>query len=233
MADAPDHLRALIEDHEPEELDPALEACLFMHDDGWVSLKHPLVYSIMHNPMFNRMVNVQFKHKKKALAQAELDGDWATYIWLHERPYRSGALAAIADRLDGPTYWELLASVWIDSENIVQMRDQWDELLADTREGREFMMSDDERAALAALPELITVYQGHTDERDDGWSWTTDRDIAEWFAGRFANLEGGEPRMTIGNVARRSVVAYLLRRNEYEVLVNPDFVVATREVEVG
>jgi hypothetical protein len=50
--------------------------------------------------------------------QARASGDWCTYIWLHERPYRVEALQDIAFNLRGREYWEMVSHVWSDSENI-------------------------------------------------------------------------------------------------------------------
>jgi hypothetical protein len=47
-------------------------------------------------------------------------------------------------------------------------------------------MEENERSYLAKLPEEITVYRGCRRKNDCGLSWTTDREVAEWFANRFA-----------------------------------------------
>ena len=78
--------------------------------------------------------------------------------------------------------------------------------------------------ALAALPEQVEIFQGHTHRRDDGWSWTTERAVAVWFAHRFALLEGARPRLSRAFVSRSNVTAYLLSRGESEVLVPPECV---------
>ena len=195
---------------------------------GIRAIKHPLVFSVMHHPAFNFYLNQQLAAKRRLLAEAEAKGDWHSYVFLHERPYRADALAEIADRIDDPTYyWDLLSCVWIDSENIREMHDLWDVLLADPRPHRDEMMHDDELEALRELPDEFVVYQGHTNTRRDGWSWTTNVDTAEWFARRFANLEHDKPCVTTGTVRRSDVTAYFLRRGEYEVLVDPAHVTIT------
>lgn len=206
------------------DLDPELADHLREGVVGGSAIKHPLVQSMFHHPRMNAMANAQLAEKRKRLAEAETGGDWHTYVFLHERPWRAEALAEIADRLDGPTYWALLSVVWIDSENIVEMRWLWDELLADDRDGREDIMHDDELVELAELPDVIKVFQGHTTERNDGWSWTTQRHTAEWFARRFADLEQDSPRVSVGVVRKSAVLAYFTRRSEAEVLVDPEAV---------
>ena len=54
------------------------------------------------------------------------------------------------------------------------------------------------------------------------WSFSTNRDKAEWFANRFAMLEGGYPMLSIGTVDKSDVLAYLLGRGEFEILAPPD-----------
>ena len=206
----------------PCELRPELQDCIMEMALG-LMIKHKYVNDI-YVPAFHARYNMQYEYKVEAVAKALADERWGTYIMLHERPWRFEALTDIADRLDDETFWDAVSMVWMDSENIPQHQDEWDELLRSDRPGHEAMMDDEERAALAALPPIVTVYQGHTDERDDGWSWTTDRDKAIWFGNRFANLEQAEARMTTGMVRREDILAYLLGRGESEVLVDPDLV---------
>ena len=88
-------------------------------------------------------------------------------------------------------------------------------------------MDDDRRRTVRArrsLPDKILVYQGRTETNDDGWSWTTKRDTAVWFANRFARFDKDRPWLTIGTVDKANVKAYLLARNEFEILVDPGYV---------
>lgn len=204
-----------------QELDDELAACLV---DGPIgkAIKHPLVVAPVYGPGLNAFYNEQLRSKQAEISAAIRDGGYAQVVWLHERPWRAEAFAAIAARLDDSQYWRLLAQVWIDSENIVEMAALWDDLLRADRPDRAAMMTDDEQAALAALPERIEVFQGHTDRRDDGWSWTTDDETATWFAHRFARLEGGTPRLSRGWVRRSEVFAHLLSRGEAEILAPPE-----------
>lgn len=207
----------------PDPLHPDLEASIWESPSGFVFIKHPLVNTI-HSPGTNRVVNRQYEAKKAELARAADEGEWATWIWIHERPWRFEALLEVADKVDDEQFWHGVRDVWMDSENIREHEDEWDELLRTDRPGREHMMDDEEREALAALPDEITVYQGHTDERDDGWSWTTNRQTAEWFARRFASMEDGEPLLTTATVKKGDVTAYLLGRSEFEILTAPETV---------
>lgn len=220
MNDQIDAMRELLGKSEP--LVPPLEACLVDTSSGpWI--KNPLV-NTMYTPAMNALYNAQYRSKLTHLAELAEKGAWDLWIWLHERPWRFDALCEIADEMTDEEFWQEVAQVWIDSENIRENAEAWDELLRTDRPGHEHMMGRAERVALLGLPEIIDVYQGHTDQRDDGWSWTTDRDKAEWFAHRFAAFEDSEPALSIGSVLRQDVLAYFTGRNESEILIAPELV---------
>jgi hypothetical protein len=114
-------------------------------------------------------------------------------------------------------------------------------------------MSEEERKAFEALPDPVQVFRGfHRDGGERGFSWTTDREMAEWFAQVFnrgpkwyrrpgsepdAPLlwgdPGGVPRVASGTVAKRDVLAYLLEREESEVLTLPEQVMLTGIERLG
>lgn len=212
-----------------EPLDPELAA--WIDDTGALGqmIKHPLVYDIT-GVQFPGPANARLKYKKEALAKAHAEKNWNTVIFLHERPFRASALYRLAvDRgaeISNEDYWELVGSVWTDSENIWQNEDEWEYLFASQRPGREHMMDEEERAAFAALPDTLTVYRGcHRELNEDGLSWTLDRERAAWFAKRFANVTESDPIVHVGDVRKADVMAHFLGRNESEiVLINPDVI---------
>jgi len=203
-------------------LDPELAECIVETTHGFIFVKHPLVNTLYMPGVEHKRLNAALAYKRKALAEAKAAKQWHSFIYLHERPWRLEALQEIAPDMTDQEFWEKVTSVWMDSENIRECYQAWDRLLRIDRHGRNFMMDDDERAFLAKLPKVLTVWQGHTVERDDGWSWTLNKDKAEWFAHRFARLEDSEPVLTEGRVYRNDVVAYLTSRGEDEILVAPE-----------
>lgn len=196
-----------------EPLHPDLEECLVMTGFGRM-VHHPLV--IEHAPR-PALVNVRYEAKRQALLEAMREGEWSRVIWLHERPYRLDAFMQIEDDLDDDEYWSLLADIWIDSENIWQNTDQWRQLFESRRSGSP--MTDEEEAALAAMPDPIPVYRGGVEDANEyGLSWTTDRERAEWFAVRMtADDEVGV--VLEGMVAKKDVAAYFTGRGENEIVV--------------
>ena len=208
----------------PEELEPDLEYYVD-ESNGFPTLRHPLVYAVPYMSSMNALYNRQYLGKKDQLADASDTGDWHGYVYLHERPYRLDALLEISDEVDDATFWSLLSGIWMDSENIPENQELWNEIFDSGRAGMENMMRNDEREALAALPQKIKIYQGHTGDRDDGWSWTTDKSVALWFAQRFSQLEGSDAQVTEATADKNDVLAYLLGRGESEILVSPEDVV--------
>lgn len=80
----------------------------------------------------------------------------------------------------------------------------------------------------AAMPEEVTIYRGTSVEEYEtyledgeslGYSWTTEREVAEFFAFR----HGQKKRMVISTTINKHLIkSVLLDRNESEVLVDVD-----------
>ena len=222
-----------------EELDPAL--ALYIDRDGpfGPSIKHPLVFSIVHTPSMNAFVNAQFKQKKQLLKKAKNKCDWRSYVWLHERPYRIDAFLDISWRLDGPRYWDLLGQVWSDTENSWQNMGEWREAFTADREGREMMSDEDVRCVFDLPPEkggllpMTRIYRGYRfDDALQGYSWTLDKARARWFANRLRQDDHPSPKIVSGFVAREHVIAYITGRDEQEIVTLPEHVVELEIEEV-
>lgn len=212
-----DELRRLMNNDEP--LHPDLEEYVYETEMFGPVLKHPLVFDV---PMsFTSLVNKRYEHKLKAVDDADREGNWSQYIWLHERPYRLEAFFDIEERLTDAEYWDLLGDVWIDSENIYENYADWSEALGSERANSHLMMSKEERAALEELPDRIRIWRGGIEDLNElGLSWTTDKSRAVWFADRFANVGvRGEAVVTEAYVHKSNVVAYFTRRGENEIVI--------------
>lgn len=186
-------------------------------------VKHPLVIDIMPHPA---LTNWRYKQKQEALDKALTEQRWNHAVWLYERPYRLYGFTQIADELSDKEYWELLASIWIDSENIWQNVDEWIDLINCGRDEMEAFMDLGESAALASMPKTITVYRGAIEGvNEEGMSWTLSRQKAEWFANRFAGVHEARPVVLEGRIAKFHVAAYFMGRGEGEIVpFDPDHV---------
>ena len=157
-------------------------------------------------------------YKQKAANEALAEGNWNQYIWLHERPYRAGALSEMLDKRGAASGDEIGATcrdVWVDSENITQYLEVWDEIF-NSMSGYSWMESGD-RAAIEALPETFTVYRGVCEDGD--YSWTLSSDVADFFANRGTHNSTGE--VISRQVSKQDVWAYTDARTEQEVLILP------------
>ncbi len=205
---------------QPEEL--CLELQIYYElkgPGGCPCIRHPLYYSILHVPQLNRMANEGLKLKKQYLAAKESCGKFSEAIALHERPYRFEALLRYAPQIKyDEQFWDTFGWVWTDSENLWQNARIIRRLLKLNRPGREHMMSEQEREALAKLPAHVQVYRGHDGRNPNGMSWTTDRDSAVWFSTRLLT-DGRRGYIASAVVAREQIDAYLLGRNEHEIVL--------------
>lgn len=219
-------INELIDQHtNPEPLHPDLAAHLEHTELFGTSLRHPLVYSIIHTPGMNALVNKQYAHKRAALTKAELDADWLTYVFLHERPYRLDALIDLDNRhgITGEDYWPLVGRIWTDSENIWQNYCAWQEVLTDSRNDRQLIMDDTDQQVYNELPETFTIHRGYNHDDLDwqlGMSWTLDQRRAHWFAKRYP--QKGKSIVATGTAKREDVIAYFGSRNEQEIVIMPD-----------
>jgi hypothetical protein len=142
------------------------------------------------------------------------------YVFMYERPYRLHGFLQIMHHLDDKNYWELLGSIWSDSENIWQNFKVWLKLLADDRPGKEHFMDAEEREALAKLPDVLVVHRGYVKGKNkNGLSYTLSKEKAEWFAKRFSN---GNPAVCTRRVKKTDVLAYLTGRGEDEIVLKPE-----------
>lgn len=197
-------------------------------------LHHPLMIEVFYVPEFNARINYAYEQKRAMAEKARKAGDWNHYIFLHERPYRWEALHHMrrqttrsASTAKRKAFWETFAEVYIDTENWYELPQRlWCEQWIDSDRNKyhawmlEGMMNEDERADYDALPDRITVYRGwHRERGADGWSWTTERGVAEWFAARF-RPDGATPQVATGEVEKRHVLAYWTRRKESEVFAH-------------
>lgn len=200
-----------------EELHPDLQAWVEEGSFG-LMLRHPLVYQV---PLHNKgLANRAYREKHNAIGKAMDQQDWSQVIWLHERPHRLNALIEyVTGRNEfgevlpvmpaNQDVLDLVADVWVDSENIEQNEEEWRALFANGANGL-WLGTEHERAEFDALPDPIRTFRGGT---VGDWSWTTRSDIAEFFSRR-----SGYPVRT-ALIPKADVFGYLTRRGEAELLV--------------
>jgi uncharacterized protein len=198
------------------------ELALFLHDAGDMRvLRHPLVYGVPYLEQMNATYNRSLEIKQDKIAAAKQAKDWSQVIWLHERPYRLAAMEQIAKAIkDDAEYWQLLSEVYNDTENLWQQLRTCMKLLRSRRGGREAFMNKAELKLWADLPQKFVIYRGHHHRSLRSPSWTLSASTATWFADRWISAA---ERLKISQavIDKAHVVGVLLRRGEYEVVVDP------------
>lgn len=227
-----DDVKRLLDTFGPEPLHDDLIPYLVENGGtfGGPGLYHPLVHDPFYNEHLNRQHNRMYLHKKEAIERAIAEGNWGSFIFLHEKPYRFDALTEMLYThgvTDPKIVWPMISNVWTNIENVHENYDGWREVWdIDIPNRLELVMEDVEREAYAALPETIPVFRGvsHPDAVE-GLSWTTDRKKAEWFAYRETGRKGAERALlAVGVAQKKDVLAHLLGRNESEIVVLPELV---------
>jgi hypothetical protein len=212
-----------------EDLHPDLVPYLENRPQLGTVLKHPLIFEIFYSPHQNARINKQYLHKLEYTNEKLKEGNYSSYIWMFERPHRLEKFMEIQDSLSDEQYWDLLGSIWSDSENLWQYGSSLGWLMTAERAHREKFMDDEEREFLNNLPEYFTIYRGHQGSRNRmGWSWSLSYFKARWFAQRFDQRGAAVIR---ANVKKEDVIGYLDGRNEYEIVVDPDFVTNVKTVK--
>ena len=202
-----------------EELHPDLVKYMTKHDTlNFDMIQHPLVYSIMHSEQLNALVNKQYEQKLKSIEEAIKEKDYTSYIWLHERPYRLQAFVSVLDNITPKEYWEGLSSIWTDSENIWQNKKIWKGLLSlsEKQDTKHLFMSESDLKTYNELPNEFKVYRGYIiDQNENGFSYTLNKEKAEWFSKRF-HKNGSVLERT---VKKEDIFAYTNERGEQEVII--------------
>jgi hypothetical protein len=150
---------------------------------------------------------------------------WSAYLLTFDSSEAFGAFLVIEDDLDDISYWRILGDAWTATDAVATNEDEWRRLFSSDRPGRENLTREPDRALLAALPEEVTVYRGHSHEGGErGLAWTLSRESAEAFALEFAHSTDmghppGEPRVATAIVPRSAIIALHQHRREGDVVI--------------
>ena len=148
-------------------------------------------------------------------------------MWtLADKPERLRCFSKIVHEIGVPSgkeFWSQFWSIWTSSENLNEDREFIEDLITFAEEnnlGSSLAGLDaEERGALAQMDNTLVVYRGCYEENMDGWSWTTDRNRAEFFANR-ASGEGTRYILR-SHIPKASVLAHLMGRAESEIVIDP------------
>ena len=202
-------------------------------------LKHPLVQDLAWSQSLatsegkaltgEERFRESLAWKTQALQRAYERRDWASWIGIHERYARPEALFGIMedDDIELDEWLGLVLEVWDDHEYASQ-NDLWLEIF-DRIPDKRLLMSKNDLRHLDQLPDPVTVWRGLAvepdliDEIDFGhnWSWSLDREKAEWFSNRHARARR-IPVLIEADIPSEHWIAYHSGRSESELICQPD-----------
>lgn len=131
--------------------------------------------------------------------------------------------------MSAPDWWRLLGAEWDGFDNVAAHKDRLRALLSRANPRNLLaMMSGHEVAALAGMPETLTVYRGCYGVNADGLCWSLCKTTAREFPtlNRYRR-PGDTPMLLTGRVARSRAVLKLCRQ-ENEV-ISPCVTVLSKE----
>ncbi len=228
------NLNAAAEWRDPSEgLHAELVPHLSEHEALGPILKAPLVFMVPYLPSLAAFANEMYLGKKAALRRAEQERRWSKAVWLYERPYRLLAFFTFAQQLSDSEYWQLLGSIWLDTESLFQNQELWLQALTADRAARaDWLMDEQDRAVLNALDEEVTIHRGFTHgggQRSP--SWSVSRRKAEWFAARRFGV--GTSYLASTTIRRDQALAYFGGRGEQEIVIDPCCLTDVRVTALG
>jgi hypothetical protein len=216
-----------------EELHPDL--ALYLGESAVLGavLKAPLVFLVPYQPALASFANEMYRTKLEGIRRAEAQRSWEKVVWLHEKPYRLPVFLSLCERLSDRDYWQALASLWLETENLHEHEGAWLGALTAGRPGRaRWLMDTSDRDRLAGLSETLTVYRGFAPP--GGYrapSWSLSRSRAEWFAARSAG-RARPSYLASTTVPKDRVIAYFGGRGEQEIVLDPATLVEARVTRI-
>ncbi len=197
-----------------EKLHPDLQQCV-EDMEHFKALRHPILYSVPYFESMNAFHNKQYEARKEELIANKKNKHWESFVFLHERPHRLVAFMEIEKELSDNAYWHLLGHIWLDSENIWQLKGTWLKALKSKREHGELFMTGHERIQLRKMTNTMTVYRGCSNKNKHGYSYTLDLEKAKMFAQKW----GVDAMIVEKTIKKKDVFAYISRRNESEIIL--------------
>ena len=216
--------------------------------DGSV-LRHPILHFDYVDPRLYSRLNQLYERRRDGNARPRKNlNDWErlrpnltamdrlrwflqSVVW--EREAIPKRYTNIPDR-----YHQIIGHLWTDPEILANTSDALRLLLRMPQPSQpiESLMVESERRRLFELPSVLQVFRGHQGI-EHGVSWTLNPSVAlnwafrvepdvvkQWNEAYPDTPRYPIPLVTVGTVQKSQVVAYVSRRGEDEILVNPDYV---------
>jgi len=216
-----------------EPLRPDLRKFLDQYGPLGATLRHPLLVQQGVDEERAAWINWFIDYKQKKMERLREKGDWFGVLGGYETAFLVHGFVKEIEHFDDATYWKALAEVWTMQEQLWPNRKLLLDLLRSPRPKRDKLMTTSELRSHAKLPDTVNIHRGYVGQRGKGLSWTIDEDKAIWFAKRFAMIEGqGKPRLISGVAKKIDVLAYFTRREEAEIVIDPEKVKRQKKTEL-
>lgn len=145
-----------------------------------------------------------------------------------DKPERLPALFSIHKKLNDEEFWQCFHAIWTNTESAFRFNREIRAMLTKRRLASPYRLSTMDDEGRNFIAKKITdnaplrIWRGCRRENQHGYSWTTDRDKAVWFACRFG---ASKPLLIEGTISPEKIVAVYTERNENEIFVFPHDVV--------
>lgn len=183
---------------------------------------HPFLDAVMYDG--HEMLTLQNNaDRMRKIIEAKIDeADLTRLLMLMKTPYHLLFAKLIKDCLSVDEFSELLAYVWVNSENPNQDANVTIKEIVTMFKycNPQKLMTDEDYKVYQNLPDKITIYRGIAVGRNPkGISYTDDKDKADWFAHRFDT--GNKKGYVISKqVNKNKILAYFNVRGEKELVYN-------------
>lgn len=122
-------------------------------------------------------------------------------------------------------YTKQLSSIYQMSSNAFKYKNEIKMYFTSEKLINEFLMTAEELQVFNTLPEELTIYRGmyreEFENKDYGFSWTLDKNVAEFFADGYIHNYNkiNEKGIVVElNICKKDVIAYLNERSEKEII---------------
>jgi hypothetical protein len=125
-------------------------------------------------------------------------------------------------------YNEILKDIWLATEFPHQM--PIPRIISLFEQAKiDLLMTEEEVKIYKDLPESVTIFRGLQDNRAKlrGLSWTTKREVAEWFAKRWK-----KGTLYQAEINKKHIFMFTNERSEYECVVNPRHLKKVKKIDI-
>jgi hypothetical protein len=136
--------------------------------------------------------------------------------------------------VESEVFWKVFHRCWSSCDDTWELNDQLVELLSfhHAHDHAWLHMEPQQRAFYDALPKVVTVFRGCSEERIRGGSWTTDVAVARGFARGHRGMSPPNPVVARARMPKSAIFTVLVEREEREIVLDPSELTEIKRVEL-